>query len=203
VGVAYRLTPDGTTFTTPATLTIAYSPDDLLGSSVEALSVGYQGTDGRWRTMKTPTVDGVAQTVSAPIKHFSDWSQLMGWQLRPPEGRVAPLGTLALQLRYCEPEQFDELDLAGLTPRCDIDDELPHLVTVNGWFVNGQRGGSLGTGFATGTGVFGTYQAPGAPPPSNPVAVSVEFNRNGGRGRQQAVSNVTVTEAGWTGTISW
>jgi hypothetical protein len=74
-------------------------------------------------------------------------------------------------------------------------------VNITGWSVNGATGGSLTDGTISGQGRFGTYQAPMDAPSRNPVAVSVEFTQ--GKGKTLAVSNVTVGETGWSGTVSW
>lgn len=204
IGNAYRLTPDEAKFPQPITVTFSYQPSDLPGSSSDALFCGYQSSDGLWHTLGSPTVDTTAQTVSNPQGHFTDVSLLMGWQLDPGEATVAPFESLQLRLKVCQPDTFSMQDdeLAALTYRCDLEDaDLPQLVNVTGWSVNGVRGGGIIDGTVSGLGRFGTYQAPYDPPPQNPVAVSVEFTQ--GKGNTLAVSNVTVGMSGWTGTFSW
>ena len=205
IGNAYRLTPDGAKFPQPITVTLSYQPSDLSGSSSDALFCGYQSSDGLWHTLGSPTVDTTAQTVSNPQGHFTDVSLLMGWQLDPGSATLAPSGSLPLTLKVCQPDTFTMQDdeLAALTYRCDLEDpELPQLLDITGWSVNGTPGGSTTDGIVSGQGRFGTYQAPMAPPPMNPVAVSVAFTH--GKGKTLAVSNVLIDadQAGWHGTLS-
>ena len=206
VGAAYRLTPDGATFAQPVKVTMKYSEGELLGSSKDALALVFQDAAGHWRRFGESSVNETAHTVTTPTTHFTDYSKVLGWQLRPPTGKVAPSGSIDLVLKYCEPETFHDPnggdDLSGLVPRCDLEDpELPRLVDVRGWAVNGAPGGTSGDGLVTGSGRTGTYTAPSKEPTTNPVAVSCEIHRN--RGKTFAVANVHVGPAGWSGTISW
>lgn len=204
VGTAYRLTPDGSKFPTPITVTFNYTDGDLEGSASDALFVGYQSSDGLWHMLGAPTVDTAQKTVSNPQSHFTDISMLLGWQLTPAEGAVALGNTLLLDLRYCEPDMFPGQDeeLSALVYRCDLEDaDLSHLVNITGWSVNGTRGGSVRDGFVNGNGNVAHYDAPGVAPPNNPVAVSVEFTH--GKSKTIAVSNVRVISGGWNGTLSW
>ena len=204
-GEAYRLTPDGATFAKPVKLTFRYADADHQGSSPEALAVAFQNAQGRWRRLDPAAIDEANGTVSAGTTHFTDFSRVLGWQLVPFQATVSPGDSLELRLKYCEPEVFSDPnggdDLVGLVPRCDLENELPPLVTVNRWAVNGATGGSLGDGVVSGRGTFATYQAPLAPPRQNPVAVSCEFNR--GRGTNTAVANVFIGPGGWEGEIRW
>jgi len=208
VGAAYRLTPDGAKFPQPITVTFSYMPDDLKGSDESALFTGYQSSDGLWHMLGSPTVDTTLQTVSSLQGHFTDVSLLLGWVVSPAEAAVAPLDSVKLELKYCEPEKFADADgsdeLLGLVNRCDLEDvDLSRLVDVSAWSVNGVKHGSVGTGFvdADETGRFATYQAPGVAPVENPVAVGCEFTH--GKSKTIAISNVLVTEGGWSGTLSW
>lgn len=202
VGGAYRLGPEGTRFSQPATVSIAWSAAELEGSTSDALSVGYQDSEGRWRALGEPSVSG--QRVSVSTRHLSDWSALLGWQLRPPSAKTDVNGAVNLTLRYCEPEQFvdAEGELSGLVPRCDLDEELPQLAVVNSWSVNGTSGGTPSDGTVEGQGLAAVYSAPPVEPMANPVAVQVDFNRRR-KGRQLAVANVRVGGAAWSGTVSW
>ncbi|MBX7112937.1 MAG: hypothetical protein K1X64_01290 [Myxococcaceae bacterium] len=206
-GTSYRLTPDGAKFSQPVKMTFKFTADDLKGSAKEALAVAYQGADGRWRRWKTNTRDDVQSTLTQETTHFTDVTRVLGWQLVPFEARVAPLQSLELALKYCEATDAVDPDpnadtLATLTSRCDTDPELPPLVQVNSWTVNGNKGGSLGDGTVQNRGIKATYTAPAVAPLNNPVAVSVDFNGANGS-KNLAVCNVWVGAAGWEGTVSW
>lgn len=206
-GDAYRLTPDGATFAQPVRLVFNYTAADHIGSSQQALALAFQDEDRLWRYFGVPELDEANGTVSAETTHFTDVSRVLGWQLVPFDAEVSAGGTLELELRWCEPERLSDPDggddLSGLFSRCgpDEDVELPRLVTVNGWAVNGNDGGSLGDGAISGQGKRATYTAPLAPPMQNPVAVSCEFNRR--RGTNLAVANVLIGPGGWQGEIRW
>ncbi len=73
VGPAVRLSPDGTTFATPAKLVLHYdgvasttAPELLLGATQDAM--------GRWVPAGAAQVDATAKTATVSISHFSDWS---------------------------------------------------------------------------------------------------------------------------------
>ena len=79
---SWRLGPEGTTFSKPASLKLTFSDADLGGSKSDAVRVAFQDADRHWKAIKASTVDATSITVSTT--HFSDWSLLLGWQLRPP-----------------------------------------------------------------------------------------------------------------------
>jgi len=210
VGTAYRLTPEGTKFSKPATVTFSFTAEDVAGAGNDALSVGYQSADGYWHMMAKSSVDGGAMTVSTTTTHFSDWGKVLGWQIQPPSPTVQPNGQVMLELIYCGPETFDDPEggdsLSGLVPNCGLRD-LPPLVVVNGWEVNGGAGSSAsGTVSADPDApAFATYTAPSSIPAQNPVAVSVNFSPTSkpGTTKQLAVSNIQVLGGGLSGTASW
>lgn len=70
---AYEIGPSGTTFTTPATLTLRYDSASLpAGTNVEALRLAtYVG--GRWELVPGGSVDSAAGTVSGSIEHLSPY----------------------------------------------------------------------------------------------------------------------------------
>lgn len=202
-GGAYRLTPDGAKFDQPVKLSFRLDAADVTGSSEEAAEIAFQDGEGHWRAFEQHDLasDGSGgKRVFAQTTHFTDYSLVLGWQLRPEYARVAPLDSLELKLAWCQPEEYQ--DLAGLIYDCNAEDaDLPRLVTVNQWAVNGKAGGSLSDGVISGHGRTATYTAPGTQPVANPVAVSVEFART--TGKQLAISNVQIAEHGWAGTVSW
>jgi hypothetical protein len=57
LGLAYRLEPDGMTFTTPLQLAVRYDEHDLKGTIPEALSLAYQDKQGRWHLQKSLKLD--------------------------------------------------------------------------------------------------------------------------------------------------
>jgi len=69
-GAVYDFQPDGTTFSTPATLTLAYDEANLPGGLAEAELTILTEENGVWIELPS-TVDDVANTVTAAIDGFS------------------------------------------------------------------------------------------------------------------------------------
>lgn len=189
---AFRLGPEGTRFTTPATVTMKYSAEDAAGSAPALFTVGYQDGKGQWRGATT-TVDESAKTISAQTTHLSDWSMLRGAAIRPASASVKVNKTLAFQVKFCdfaEPPTGDD-DLAPIAFECrDYDGEATPLLKATS--VNGIPGGNASIGTA-GTGEKFVYTAPAKKPTPNPVSVSVE-NGSPKKGKVLLISNVTVTD---------
>ncbi len=190
LGSAFRLMPAGTTLSLPAQLTFALSPGDLQGTTLDAVGVGFAGTDGRWRSVNDVTRTTSAVTVRTT--HFSDWSRLLGWQLRPPEKRVRSGEHVMLRVVDCEPTEGDD-GLSTLVPECDSNDLLVPL-NVSGWAVDGIPGGNLAVGFVTPDLDTADYAAPLVwAEESHAVSVSLTPRRTGPK--ELLVSNITVTAA--------
>ena len=204
IGAAYRLTPDAQTFLKPATLTFAYSDDELVGTSVDMLGAAFQTVTGFWRWIGDATVNASAKTFSVNTSHFSDWSKVMGIQMRPASKAVRVKGTVSLLVTVCYPASItapsgDELTSLGYN--CDLSDELAILNPVGDWSVNGVPGGSGSTGTVTGSGTTGNYVAPATKPSPATVAVSARVDRSS-RSPVRVASNITVTDDSWTGTAT-
>ena len=76
IGLVYDIKPDGSTFEPPAMLTIAYEDDRVPpGISEERLVLATWNEDSRqWIELEDCIVDPLANTISAPISHFSAFS---------------------------------------------------------------------------------------------------------------------------------
>lgn len=199
---AFRLGPEGTTFSSPASLSFTASDADLAGTDLSGLRIAYQDEQGRWLSFNDATVDG--HTVTIKTTHLSDWSINTGFLLRPPSAKVKLGGTLALSVRYCNVVAVD--GLMSIAAACQEDEDI--LPLLGAWAVNGTTGGSsaVGTvGAVVGTNKA-TYTAPSSKPSSNPVAVSVEMYTKNRASKTLLVSNVTVGDdfpAGYTGTFTF
>ena len=201
VGTAYRLLPEGTQFAKPVQLSFSYSDGDTLGSSAQALDVASQQANGTWRSASA-VPHSASHTVTAQTTHFSDWSLVQGFQLRPPKASVKTGATVALRLAYCFAPSVQDDDLTPLGYDCaNPDDPVPLNWAVK-WAVNGVPGGSTSFGtVSAGSGTSATFTAPGQKPSPSTVAVSAEVQ--GSKGQVLVVSNITITDtAGYTGTIS-
>ncbi len=166
LGSGFRLTPHGTTFKKPVTISVRYDPATLLGTAAQALALAYQNDKGIWMLAAKGKVDTVAHTISVETTHFSDWAVLQRAVLLPEVGFVEPGGTLGLEVRVLD----DEVLVPIVT-----DTEVPapyqsptELVDVSTWRL-------AGSGTLTPVIWKAMYKAPSTPPDRNPVAVSVKL----------------------------
>ncbi|MET4577299.1 hypothetical protein [Ottowia thiooxydans] len=202
VGTGYRLMPEGVVFAKPVQLRFTYADVDTVGSSASALGVGVQQKDGTWQ-WQGGTLDTAAKTVTTTTTHFSDWSLVKGYQLRPGTASVKTGASLALRLAFCFARPAGNSNGADVGYSCDSDEDTPApLNWVVNWAVNGSPGGGAGVGTVAGNGTGATYTAPAKVPASNPVAVSAEIQNT--RAKVLVVSNVTITDTTptYTGSIS-
>ncbi|MBS1149671.1 MAG: hypothetical protein H6Q89_1369 [Myxococcaceae bacterium] len=178
-GLAYRIGPEGQTFTAPVKLTFRYSGTDLAGSEALALKIAYQDKEGRWNTIKSVVRDETAKTVTVETTHFSDWSLLGGWQLMPPFASVGAGKAVDLTVVTCNSKGTGSDELAELVYTCVPE---PDFFTVEDWAVNGTPGGTVALGQVASSRV-GTarYSAPNSQPQSNPVGVEAIAKDKSGR----------------------
>ena len=182
---AWRLEPEGTTFSTAATITFEANPVLLAGSTPEALRIAYQKADRTWAVLTDATLSG--SKVSAHTTHLSDWSALKGWQLSPGSATVSTQDTLDLKVQYC-----NFIDIGELSPLAASCNEQLDLTPILGnWSVNSRAGGDGTVGTIQPGTESAQYTSPKVAPESNPVAISVELNP-GGITKQLLVANVMV-----------
>jgi len=201
-GKGYRLTPDGLHFSVPVSLSFEVAADSLEDTNVDLTDVAFQDNHGLWYTLKNRSFDDGTSTLTATTSHFTDYARVEGVQIRPARASVAPLGTVNLRVKYCARETYNSGgdEIAALLITCD--DELAPLGTFTNWSVNHTHGGSAALGTVVSTGaVTGRYKAPEGVPPGNPVVVSVDFKNENGI-TKQLTSRITITGAGYTGTIT-
>ncbi len=203
VGTGYRLGPEGVTFSAPVSLSFHYQDADILRSAPELLWIASQDAAGAWRFSDDVVLDKTAQTVTVTTTHFSDWTLLEGWQIRPEYAEVEPGARVALQVKNC----LARADDVVYAYDCDGPDPDPDLVALPGggrievdhtsWQVNGDAGGSATYGFIEGTDAGGEYIAPSdAPDDRNPVAVSVRLKNANGVTTAILNANIRVKTAG-------
>ena len=196
IGNAYRLGPEGLTFSTPVSITLHYTAVDIAGSSADAQALVYQDAEGRWAADLPGTVDTAAQTVTTWSPHFSDWAAVDGWWIEPRAARVATAESLNLTLWSCFTTTLGGAD--SLIPYIALCGQVDSSL-LSPWSANGIPGGNSTVGTVTssepGIGAA-TYLAPDQVPASNPVAVSITtpvmnlFARH--QGKKILVSNITV-----------
>lgn len=206
VGQAYRLGPPGQTFSQPVGLTFRLTDQDVASSPLAFVDVGWQDSEGKWRALKQVTRDPATRTVAAQVSHFTDFSALAGYQLRPGSAQVRTGQTVDLEVVFCErgelPTGDGDESLAQLVAECGPVDSA--IYEVRDWAVNSTVGGNAAVGTITGTSAGATYTAPNSVPLSNPVMVSVEPLVGVGGMRTLLTSSIqVVANETWTGTIDY
>ncbi|HMN46561.1 MAG TPA: hypothetical protein PKE27_18435 [Povalibacter sp.] len=204
-GRAFRIQPEGLHTTAPMTLRFRVSDDDLAGTTLDLLTIGWQDDTGRWHAYAAPQIDTAARTLSVPTRHFSDWSMIAGAQITPARAIVRTGENLPLQVISCRKTGLPpdgELEI----PTIGYDDCEPSPIasfSTRNWAVNGAPGGggSIGTVVADADRWSGkaTFHAPTTKPQPNVVAVSAEHRFDDGNGPHQLlVANVTLVDANAT-----
>lgn len=205
-GGAWRIEPEGLQAALPMTLRLQLGDEELGGTALAALTVGTQDAAGRWHAYRVPERNEAARTVSVTTRHFSDWALLAGVQLKPLRAEVVVGQSLDLRVVDCPRLPTSPGSDTTLVKHCSevliASGELDH------WAANGIDGGSAQVGTvveqpAGGIGGPGRarYTEPAAPPPGNPVAVSVDYRElSPGAPALRLVSRVQVVPAS---TCAW
>lgn len=196
---AYRMTPEGTQFAVPATITFTVDEADCDSSNVWGLRIAFQNSEGIWELPADAVGDPSGNWVSVETTHLSDWSLVKGVILAPMAAEVKVGKTLELGVRFCYPSgSANDDDLAPLGYECY--DELAPLVSATEWEVNGQTGGTPTIGTVAGSGLNAVYTAPATAPSPNTVSVSARVDEN-----TIVVSNLTILDdvADMNGTIDF
>jgi hypothetical protein len=160
LGAGYDFLPNGTKFSTPATLIFHYSDSDVNGTDPDFIYYATQDSTGAWDVDIEKDVDTVAKSISFDVHHFSGHGFPAGVLIVPVgfkyDYKQGESGTLILDQNVKDPE------LAG-DPQSANDDYLPPLPVSkpmnnpqNAWtVVGGSQNGTI-----TGSGNQVTYTAP-------------------------------------------
>ncbi len=199
IGNAFRIRPEGLHSNLPMTLRFKPGADDLQGSALRFINIGFQDSAGHWRVYEQPQRDSASNTVSVQTTHFSDWSMLAGVQLRPGKATVKTAATQLLTIQYCESDEYpvDDPDYGQLPVLLECHAAPNTALSAQHWSVNGAEGGSAVTGTVVANADKDTgeafYSAPYNVPDVNPVAVSVEVHDPENPGdKTLLVSNITL-----------
>ena len=164
LGTAYRLGPSGMRFSSPVTLRFTYPSDSV--QVPELLGVAFQDTDNIWYAMPDFSVDSTARTVSAPINHFSDWTDFEKVHISPESARLWVNQTVLLRLA-----EVMSLELIGQPqPIYRVTDNQVAWAASAGTIASGPSDPYCDCAPAT-------YRAPSTIPAGNPVRVSATVNR--------------------------
>ncbi len=101
IGLAYRLGPDGKTFSTPLELSVRYEESDLEGTLAEALAIAFQDKDGKWRVLDPTRIDGTNRSITFLTRHFTDFSFLAKMRLEPSNATLRVGETMQIRLIGC------------------------------------------------------------------------------------------------------
>jgi hypothetical protein len=183
---SYRLKPDAVTFVQPIELQFRFAEDELDGTTPEAFRVATQNTERQWAFVQG-RVDVINETVTVSTAHFSDWSLLKGWQIRPGSARVKVGTRQPLSVQYCAITEVD--GLTGLVPECTEDEDVVPI--LKNWAVNAITGGNASVGTVMGGTPSAVYAAPGEVPMPALVAVSVSLDS---KPPALLISNITVVK---------
>jgi hypothetical protein len=182
VANAYRFLPEGITFLQPVTLKFHYTADDLAATLGDLMGIAFQDSTGVWNRVNNLTNDTVNKIISAPIRHFTDWTPFDMLFINPPTGTLKVGQSMTLRVDIVESDD-DELRQLGQ----DIDVSAPITIPTSTkfvWSANGVTNGNSTYGTLTASSQLGaSYKAPSKVPSPNPVAVSatvdVKFKYDG------------------------
>ena len=198
VANAYRFLPQGIKFLKPVTLKFHYTAKNLAATLGDLMGIAFQQSSGIWYRVNNFTNDTVSKIISAPIKHFTDYTHFDMLIINPIFGDLKVNKTLDLKLDMVGTD--DDL-LAQLGP--NNDEELAPLIKLRNkkiiWSANGVENGNSKYGTITSTFLNATFKAPAKVPSQNPVAVSalvdVKFKYHGKTfDRTSLVSNITIID---------
>jgi hypothetical protein len=78
IGKVYTLTPEGTEFEKPISVSFQYTDEDIKDISPARLAIAFKKEDNTWRVMRTLSSDNTTKTVTTETTHFSQWSLIDG-----------------------------------------------------------------------------------------------------------------------------
>ncbi len=170
IGVSYDLLPNGTKFSTPASLTFNYADSDVDGTDPLLLYTAFQDSIGQWEVVDSDKeVDTIGKTVSFDINHFTVYSVGPGVYVTAYPKEVSAGQTASADVRqWVSSKKYYPLLLPARSFK---------TTQVSDWAVNGTIGGNSKDGtIAGGSSGSATYTAPGTIIDTRYVAVSVSVS---------------------------
>jgi len=76
IGNVYRITPEGTTFGKPVTISFKYSDADAQKVNPALMAIAYKKADGGWEVMPDVQINEKTKTIATQSRHFSEWALL-------------------------------------------------------------------------------------------------------------------------------
>jgi len=195
---AYRLSPEGMTFTTPVTFVFHLS--DVEAPAIDSTWVATQHADGGWYAQPGQTRDAAAKTVSVTSKHFSDWNVAQTLTLDPQKTHVRTQNQANFVPKIlAASDTFDGKDEVGIPERTQLNSSDAASVQAKPtWQVNGVEGGNTDIGQISDNQMTGDYKAPSSVP--TPATVTVSATLSLGNKKVIAAAAVTIMDQGkWNG----
>jgi hypothetical protein len=169
LGLAYRLDPDGKTFTTPLEISVHYDDHDLEGTFPEALSLAYQDKEGAWHMQKAIRLDKDKKTITVSTAHFSVWTSGFTQKISPSKATVRVGESLGLTFTYC-----NEGLISGFIYKL-----IAHWEDCKPGWGDRDKWKLVGEGKLTGAYPQIIYTAPGKKPMPNVATVSITNDFDG------------------------
>lgn len=87
--IAYRLLPEGITFSKPVQLQFRYVPATQANTTEDVLTIASQQTNGTWKVVPA-SLNKTTKTLTAETTHFSDWTVTGGFELKVEKPTLRP-----------------------------------------------------------------------------------------------------------------
>ncbi len=127
---AYRLLPEGTTFSKPVTITFHYNAADTKGSTSDLLMGCYQTADGNWKSVPS-ALNKNNSTITLNTQHFSDWSITSMLELKVKKPVLTSSENTDIEIVGIWAGREDEL-LTPLTPDYNYNID-GYIETISNW----------------------------------------------------------------------
>jgi hypothetical protein len=167
---AYRFLPEGIKFLQPVTLKFHYKAEDLAATLGDLMGIAFQDSTGIWYRVNNFTNDTVNKIISAPIRHFTDWTPFTILYINP------EFGNIKVNLIWNLEVYAISTDDGALKFDPDNDEVAPLIRLSNNnkvvWSANGIVNGNPTVGTFTGSSLIGSFKAPAKVPTQNPVTIT-------------------------------
>ena len=167
---AYRFLPEGITFLQPVTLKFHYKAEDLAATLGDLMGIAFQDSTGIWYRVNNFTNDTANKIISAPIRHFTDWTPFDILSINPQFGNIKVNQSWTLDISAVSTDD-------GALKFDPENDEVAPLIKLGNnfkvvWSANGIVNGNATVGTLTGSLPSASFKAPAKVPSQNPVSVS-------------------------------
>lgn len=194
VGVAYRLTPEGTTFSQP--VTVKFHLDATQAIAIDSSFVVTQHGDGLWYSQPQQARD--ASTVSVPAQHFSDWAVSYLLLLDPSDAHVKVNASQTYKPTVLPVPEDGKLNNPSREVPVPVAVPLSDFPGTPIWEVNSTAGSDT-VGYIAGDKTSANFVAPESVPNPAEVEISVKMEIGGSMTKGTARAVIAGSEI-WTGT---